>query len=125
MSSFSWDEDAQKVVSMDGSEDDSDFPSPENNSKPLAAWETVDDNEVNKSQAAHTFDLSILYNFAPRNGNGSRSGYDDQISLTSFATGISKLTMNIGSFQDPIFQYNEEDIVEDDDTEMLPPPPRV
>ena len=103
MSSFSWDEDEQRVVSMDCSDDDSDSPSSENTSKPLAAWETVDDNEVDKDQAAHTFDLSTLFNFAPRNGKGSGSGYDDQMLLTTFATGTSKLTMNIGSFQDPIF----------------------
>ena len=30
--------------------------------------------------------------------------------------------MNIESFQDPIFQENEEVVVEDDDTAMLPPP---
>ena len=81
-------------------------------------WETVDDDEVDKAQTAHTFDLSTLLIFVPRN--------DDEISLTSFATGTSKLTMNIGSFQDPIFQENEEVVVEDDDTDMLqgfqPPP---
>ena len=122
MSSFSWDENAQRVVSMDGSKNDSDSPSSENTSKPLAAWETVDDDEADKSQAAHTIDLSTLFNFAPRNGNSSGSGYDDQILLTSFATGTSKLTMNIGSFQDPIFQENEDDVVEDDDTAMILPP---
>ena len=77
---------------------------------------------MDKTQAAHTFDLSTLFNFAPRNGNGSRLGYDDQISLTSFATGTSKFTMNIGSFQDPIPQENEDVVVEDDDTDLLPPP---
>ena len=87
MSPVSWDEDEQQVVSMEGSDDDSDSPSSENSSKPLAAWETVDDNEVDKAQAAHTFNLSTLFHFAPRNGNGSGSGYYDQYSLTSFATG--------------------------------------
>ena len=106
MSSFSWDEDEQRVVSMDGSGDDSNSPPSENTSKPLAAWETMDDDEVDKAQAAHTFNLSTLFHFAPRNGNGSGSGYDSQISLTSFATGTPKLTMNIESFQDPIFQEN-------------------
>ena len=77
---------------------------------------------MDKTQAAHTFDLSTLFNFSPRNGNDSGSGYDDQISLTSFATGTSKLAMNIKSFEDPIFQENEEVVVEDDDTAMLPPP---
>ena len=65
---------------MDGSEDDSDSPSSENTSKPLAAWETADNDEVDKAQAANTFDLSTLFNFSPRKGNGSGSGYDDQIS---------------------------------------------
>ena len=46
----------------------------------------------------------------------------DQISLTSFATSTSKLTVNIGSFQDPIFQNNKEVVVDDNDTAMLPPP---
>ena len=87
MSSFSWDEDAQRVVFIDGSDDDSDSPSPENTSKPLAAWETVDDDEADKAQAAHTFGISSLFNFAPMNGNGSGSGYDDQISLTYFKIG--------------------------------------
>ena len=77
MSSFYWDEDEQRVVSMEGSDDDSDPPSSENSSKPLAAWETVNDDEVDKAQAAHTFDLSTLFNFTPRDGNGSGSGYDD------------------------------------------------
>ena len=102
MSSFSWDEDAQRVVSMDGSNDDSDSPPSENTSKPLVAWKTVDDDKVDKAQAVHTFDLSILFNFAPRNGSGSGSDYDDQISLATFATSTSKLTMNIGSFQESI-----------------------
>ena len=61
MSSFSWDEDAQRVVSTDGSDDDSDSPPSDNTSKPLEAWETVD--EVDKAQAAHIFDLSTLFNF--------------------------------------------------------------
>ena len=37
MSSFSWDEDAQRVVSMEGSDDESDSPSPEEQLKPIAA----------------------------------------------------------------------------------------
>ena len=63
MSSFSWDEDAQRVVSTDDSNDDSDSPPSENTSKPLAACETVDDDEVDKTQTVHTFDLSTLFNF--------------------------------------------------------------
>ena len=66
--------------------------------------------------------MSTLFNFEPKDENGSSSGYDDQMSLATFATGTPKLTMNIGSFQDPIFQDNEEVVVEDDDTDMLPPP---
>ena len=77
---------------------------------------------MDKAQAAHTFDLSTLFNFPPRNGNGSGSGYNDQMSLVTFVTGTSKLTVNIGSFPDPTFQENEEVVVEDDDTDMLPPP---
>ena len=122
MSSFSWDEDEQRVVSTEDSDDGSDSPSTDEPTQSLAVWETVDEDEVEKAQAAHTFDLSTLFKLAPRNENGSGSGYDDQISLTSFATGTSKLTMNIGSFQDPIFEANEEIVVGDDDTSMLPPP---
>ena len=48
MSSFSWDEDAQRVVSMDGSDNDSDSTSSKNTSKSLAACKPVDDNEVDK-----------------------------------------------------------------------------
>ena len=76
MSSFSWDEDAQRVVSMDDSDDDSDSPSSEITSKPLEAWKSVDNDEVDKAQTAYTSDLSTLFNFAPRNGNGPGSGYD-------------------------------------------------
>ena len=122
MSSFSWDEDGQRVVSMEGYDDDSDPPSSCTTSKPLSAWETVDNDEVDKAQAAHTFDLSTLFNFVPRDGKGSGSGYDDQMSLATFATGTSKLTMNIDSFQEPTFQDNEEIVIEYDDTDMLPPP---
>ena len=81
----------------------------------------MDDDKVDKAKAAHTFDLSTLFNFVLRNGNGSGSGHDDQMSLTTFATGTSKLTINIRSFQDPIFQNNKEVVVEDDDIDMLPP----
>ena len=122
MFSFFWDEDEQRVVSTEGSDDESDSPSPDEPTKPLAAWETVNEDEVEKSQAAHTFDLSTLFNFSPRNGNCSGSGYDDQISFTAFATGTSKLTVNIGSFQDPILWDNKEVVVDDNDTSMLPPP---
>ena len=93
---------------MEDSDDESGSPSPDEPTKPLASWETVDEDEVKKSQAAHIFDLSTLFNFAPRNGNGAGSGYGDQISFTTFATGTSKLTVNICSFQDPIFQDKEE-----------------
>ena len=122
MSSFSWDEGEQRVVSTDGSDDESESPSNVAPAVSLVAWETVDDDESEKNQEDHTFDLSALFNFAPRNGNGSGSGYDDQVSLTTFATDTSKLTMNIGPFQDPIFQANEEVVVDDDDASMLPPP---
>ena len=103
MSSFSWDENEHRVVSTDGSDDESESPSNEAPAVTLAAWETLDDDEIEKNQEDHTFALSTLFNFVLRNRNDSGSGYDDQVSLTSFATGTSKLIVNIGSFHDSIF----------------------
>ena len=96
MSSYIWGEDEQKVVFMECSDVDSDSPSINPKPDPLAAWETLDEDDIEKDQADHTFNLSTLFNFAPRNGNGLGSGYDDQASLDTFATGISQLsTTNI------------------------------
>ena len=81
----------------------------------------MDEDEIEKDQADHKFDLSTLFNFAPRNGNGSGLGYDDQASLDTFAMGASQLTSNIGTFASPNFQDNKEVVVEDDDTDAEMP----
>ena len=71
MSSYIWDEDEQRVVFIECSEDDSDSPSITPKNTPLAAWKTVDVDDVRKDQADHKFDLSTHFNFAPRGVEGS------------------------------------------------------
>ena len=122
MSSNLWNEDEQRVVSMECSDADSDFPSITPKTDPLAAWETVDEDGIEKDQVNHKFDLSNLFNFALKNGNGSGSGYDDQASLDIFATGTSQLTTNIGTFNAPIFQDKEAVVVDDDNTDVVMQP---
>ena len=122
MSTYIWDEDEQQVVSTKGSDEESDSPSITPNRDPLAAWETVDDDDVKKDQADHKFDLSTLFNFAPRDGKDFDSGYDDAGSLRTFTTGISQLTKNIGTFTDPIFQAKEEKVVDKEVINAVMPP---
>ena len=59
------------------SDDESDSPLTAQSLAPLAAWETVDEDDIEKDQADHKFDLSILFNFASRGRIGSGSGIDD------------------------------------------------
>ena len=89
MSAYTWDEDEQRVVSIASSDNDSDSPIPAQSPAPLAALETVDDDNIEKDHADHKFDLSILFNFAPRDRKGSGSGFDDADFLNIFATGTS------------------------------------
>ena len=95
MSAYTWDEDYLRVVSLESSDEDSDSLLLARSTAPLAAWETVDDDIV-KDQADHKFDLSILFDFVPRDGKGAGSGFDDAGSLNTFATGTSQLTQNLG-----------------------------
>ena len=119
MSAYTWDEDEQRVVTTAFLGNDSDSPITAQSPDPLAAWEIVDDDGIEKDQADHKFDLSILFNFAPRDGKGSGSGFDDAGSLKTFATGTSQLTAKIGIFNDPNFQIIEDETVEF--TELEPP----
>ena len=122
MSFFIWDEDEQRVVFTQCSDNESDSPSIPPPNALLAAWETVDDDGIEKNQTDHKFDLSTLLNFAPRDEKGFGSGYDDHASLSTFATGTSQLTKNIGTFTDHIFQAKEEAVVDDEDTDVVIPP---
>ena len=112
MSAYTWDEDEQRVVATAFSDNESNSPLLPQSPAPLAAWEIVDDDDIEKTQADHKFDLSILLNFAPRDGKGSGSGFDDAGSLYTFATGISQLTAKIGTFTDPNFQITEDEPIE-------------
>ena len=108
MSAYIWDEDDLRVVNVAESDDESDSPLPGQTRAPLAAWETVDEDDIEKDQADHKFDLPTLFNLSPRDGKGAGSGFDDTGSLTTFATGTSHLTQNIN------------DITEDDNpTDLL------
>ena len=69
----------------------------------LAAWETVDEEDIEKYQADHKFDLSTLFNFAPRDRKDSGSGFDDAGSLNTFANGFSQPTKTIGTSTDSNF----------------------
>ena len=104
MAAHRWDEDELQVVPVDDSDDDSDSPLATQPSAPLAAWETVDEQDIDTEQADHKFDLPTLFNLAPRDGKGSGSGYDDTGSLTTFATGCSQLTKHLGTFENPNFE---------------------
>ena len=119
MSTYTWDEDEQRVMTTAFSDNESDSPITAQSPAPLAAWEIVDDDGIEKDQADHKFDLSILFNFAPRDGKGSGSGFDDAGSRNTFATGTSQLTEKIGTFNDPNFEITEDETV--DFTEPEPP----
>ena len=83
----------------------------------MAAWETVGEQDIENDQADHKFDLSTLFNLAPRGGKSYGSGYDDTGSLTTFATGCFRLTCHIGTFVNQNFEVFE---VEDEESAELP-----
>ena len=100
------------MVTAAFSDNDSDSPMTAQARAPLAAWKIDDDDNIEKDQTDHKFDLSILFNFAPRDGKGYGSGFDDDCSLNIFATGTSQLTAKIGTFNEPNFQITEEEVVD-------------
>ena len=95
------------MVTIADSDNESDSLLPAQSLAPLAARETVDEEDIKKDQADHKFDFSTLFNLAPRDGKGAGSGFGDAGSLNTFATGISHLTQTIGTLADPTFQANE------------------
>ena len=93
MLAYTWDEDDLRVVTLADSDDGSDSPRTAQSLAPLAAWETVDEEDIEKDQADNKFDLSTLFNLAPRDGKGADSDFNDAGSLNTFATGTSQPRM--------------------------------
>ena len=59
MSAYIWDKDEQRGVSNASSDNDSDSSITAQAPAPLAAWETVDDDNIERDQADHKFDNLI------------------------------------------------------------------
>jgi len=100
MTNYKWHKDEHRVVCI--VEDDINSPVQPLTNAPYAAWENVDDADVAMDQTELNIDLTTFFDFRPRNGHGTGSGYDDNASLNTMATGTSQLTTVLGSFTDPI-----------------------
>jgi len=100
MTNYKWHKDEHRVVCI--AEEDINSPVQPLTNAPFAAWENVDDADVEMNQTELNIDLGKLFDFRPRNGHGTGSGYDDTCSLKTMATGTSQLTTVLGSFTDPI-----------------------
>ena len=107
MTNYTWHADEHKVVCT--KDDDSNSPVQPITNAPFAAWENVDDADVEMDQKKLDIDLTILFDFRPRNGHGTGSGFDDNSSLKTMATGTSQLTTVLGSFIDPILLAEADD----------------
>ena len=90
-------------------DDDPDSPVQPLNNAPFAAWENVDDADVEIDQIELNIDLTKLFEFRPRNGHGTGSGFDDNCSLQTMATGTTQLTTILGSFTDPVMLEEADD----------------
>jgi len=113
MTNYTWHREENRVVSTADDDIDS-LVQPLNNAS-FAAWENVDDADVEMDQTELNIDLTKLFDFRPRNGHGSGSGFDDNSSLQTMATGTSQLTTVLGSFTDPIMLAEAAD---DDNLEI-------
>ena len=81
MSDYTWHQDEHRVVSLKAT--DTNSPVQPITNAPFAAWENVDDADVEMDQTELAIDLPTLFDFRPRNGHGTGSGYDDNASLNT------------------------------------------
>ena len=103
MSKFVWHEDEHRVVCLD--DEDSLSPVKPPSTAPFADWENVDEADVELSTTKLKIDLPALFNFEPRDGHGTGSGFADSALVKSMVTNTSQLTTVLGSFTDPILLY--------------------
>uniref|UniRef100_A0A7S4ARZ0 Uncharacterized protein n=2 Tax=Pseudo-nitzschia australis TaxID=44445 RepID=A0A7S4ARZ0_9STRA len=108
MSNYTWHEDEHRLVCT--KDDESDSPVQPLTNAPFVAWENVDGDDVEISQ-------TTLFDFRPRDGHGTDSGFNDQNSLATMATNTTQLTTILGSFTDPIL-LAEQDQDDDEDKTM-------